>query len=118
MKKPYLILLILSIFGLISCVKQKDCDCGLTGKFIYFEETEEIIYCASKQKVNALFIPEVSFPGYSSSFYYIIGSIPNKFKTKDTLNVTVCLKEKRPRDICFTEGVGAIYTLKCIEKED
>ena len=45
---------------------------------------------------------------------YIVGNVPTNFKSKDTLNVTVCLKEVK-KDICLAHGVGAVYKLQCIE---
>ena len=113
MKKHCLILLfIIPLLGLMGCVKQKNCDCGLTGKFVYYENSEKIIYCGRKVMANALFIPDNSL-GYC----YINGNVPIKFKSKDTLYVTVCLKEEHP-NFCLAFGVSAIFKLKCIEKED
>jgi len=97
----------------IGCVKQKNCDCGLKGKFVYYENQEEIIYCGHERKVNAAFFStdQPEFP------YYIVNSVPAKFKLKDTLNVIVCLEQEK-RDICMTYGIGSVYKLKCIKKED
>ena len=112
MKKLFLILLLIPALGVTSCVKQKNCDCGLTGKFIYYEKPEEIIYCGYPKDVNALFISD-----NTDSWYYITGSIPNKYKINDTINVSLCLKEVK-RDWCLAFGVSVIYNLTCIEKED
>jgi len=99
--------------GLTSCVKQKNCDCGVTGKFIYYENTEEIIYCGYSKEVNALIISNDR-----EYYYYIDGSIPKKFQVRDTLHVKACLKEVSRNGHCLAHGVSTIYKLKCIEKED
>ena len=123
MKKMILLLLLLHALGLASCVKQRNCDCGLSGKFIYFEIPETIICRGYDCEVNAAFIPnglteESLLYGYYSR-YNIVGSIPKEFKTKDTLNVSVCLKEENVKSgIHLAAGVAVVYKLKCIEKED
>jgi len=103
-------LLALPVLCLASCIKQKKCDCGMTGKFVYFENKEEIIYCGNKINVNAVFFS-------TESMHYIVGSIPKKFQVKDTTNVVVCLKKEK-QGICLAYGISSIYKLKCIEKED
>jgi len=121
MRKLYLILLFLPIFGFGSCVKQKNCDCELpvTGKFVYYENQREIMYCGNIIKVNA----GIRRSDYDSSdeseyaYFNIIGSIPKIFQMKDTVYVTACLKEVQKKG-CLTFGVGTIYKLTCIEKED
>jgi len=113
MKKSILFLLILLLLGSMACVKQKNCDCELTrtGKFVYYEKPQEIIYCGDlHKKVDAVLILD-------ERDYYIVGSIPNKFQTQDTVFVTACLKEV-PKNDCLTFGIGVIYKLTCIEKED
>jgi len=109
------------MFSISSCVKQKKCDCDMKGKFVYFEKPEEIVYCGNKCNVNAAIIPdglteEEASHGYYSR-YNIVGTVPKEFRTKDTFKVFVCLKEEK-RGICRAMGVGTIYRLKCIEKED
>jgi len=111
MKKLFLILLLIPVLGLTSCVKQKDCECGLSGKFVYYDPPEEIIYCGNFKNVNALFISE------NKGMYYITGTIPNKYQVNDTINVSLCLKEVK-KSGCRFYGVSVIYNLTCIEKEE
>ena len=114
MKKLILLLMFLPLLGLVSCVKQQNCYCGLStisGTFVYFEEPKEIIYCGYEQKVNALLISDSL-----ELEYYIIGSIPKTFQTKDTIYVMTCLEEVKRKGACLAYGVGSIYKLKCIEE--
>ena len=113
-----LCMVLVSVFAITSCIKQKKCDCGISGKFVYFEEPEEIIYCGNERKVNAAIVPnDLIEERRFLNYYCIVGSIPKEFRTKDTVNVTVCLKEEK-RGVCLAHGVGVVYNLKCIEKED
>jgi hypothetical protein len=113
-KRSIVVILCTVLVGLTCCVKQKNCDCSLKGKFVYFEQPEEIYYYGSNREANAVFFsPEIKagFP------HYIMNSVPTKFRSKDTLNVAVCLKEEKQRG-GHTYGIGIVYNLKCIEKED
>ena len=116
-KRSTVAMLCLVLVGLcLSCVKQKNCDCGLKGKFVYFEKPEKINFCCNYDvKVNAVF-----FSNSQTEFYrcYIVGSVPENFKTKDTVNVSVCLKEDKNNPCYKGCGLTVIYKLKCIEKED
>jgi len=115
MKKKLLLLLLLPVLALASCVKQKNCDCELpvTGKFVYYENQKEIIYCGRERNVNAVIVADKE----RLRDYYIVGSIPKKFQMQDTVYVTACLKQERQRG-CLAYGIGSIYKLTCIEKED
>ena len=98
----------------MSCVKQKDCYCGLAtirGNFVYYEEPKEIIYCGYEKMVNAVIIQDVTeIP------FYIVDAIPNKFQIKDTVYVMACLDEVIKKGPCLAFGEGRIFKLKCIEK--
>ena len=110
MKKIGLILIVLTTLVLTSCVKQKNCDCGLSGKFIYYDPPVYDFYCGYERLINAYFYtPEHG--------YCIVGSIPKEFRTKDTLNVSVCLKKEKQHG-CLAFGLGEIFNLTCIERED
>ena len=109
-KKVAIAALCVVMMGLASCVKQKNCDCGITGKFIYYENPEEIIYCGYPKDVNALIISD-------DREYCIDGSIPKKFQVRDTLQVNACLKKVSRNGPCLAHGIPTIYKLKCIEKE-
>ncbi|GHV43386.1 hypothetical protein FACS1894180_2300 [Bacteroidia bacterium] len=114
------------MFVSTSCTKQKNCECGLTGRFIYYEEPQEVIYCGDSQnkKVNALFIlnGDEGVPDTLLYKYYIVGSIPKSFQTQDTVYVNVCLKEINDGPYLFAGTSDffpceySIYKLKCIEK--
>ncbi|HOE39580.1 MAG TPA: hypothetical protein PLG05_09105 [Bacteroidales bacterium] len=109
MKKIVFIILVALCFGGISCVKQNNCNCDITGKYIYYEEPQEIYHCGYQTTVHACFISQNNFN------HYIVGSIPKDFRVKDTINVSVCL-EVEIHDACTGYGVGGVYKLRCIEK--
>ena len=112
MKKIILITFALFCIGLFTnCVKKKNCDCAMTGKFVYYNEPEKIFYCNNEIKVNAVFISE-----HSDFIAYIKDNIPSKFRKNDTIKVNICLKEKIKNGPCLGYGVGIIYKLKCIEE--
>ncbi len=113
MRRLLMILLVLPLLGLMSCVKQKNCDCSQKGKFVYFENKKTIIYCGYDHQVNAAFFSTER----EDAPLYIVGYIPVKFRTKDTLNVDVCLEEET-KGVCLAFGEGSVYKLKCIEKKD
>ena len=104
MKKIILFLLAITTLSLTSCVKQKNCDCGLSGQFIYYDPPAEVLYCGGDTPMNAVFITGDSC--YSVS-HFILGNVPKNFRTKDTLNVSVCLK-KEARNGCLTFGITAV----------
>ena len=120
MKTRILILLTLFALTLTSCVKQKNCDCGLTGKFVYLDKE---IRSACGDKITAVFVPYGIYTnGYIDaetylSTHYIAGYIPNKFR-KNTDNVTVCVEEIKKDRFCVYYGISSVYKLTCIEKEE
>jgi len=103
--------LCLSVAG---CVKQSRCT--MKGKFVYYENKEEIYNCGStRSKANAVFFAD----GIIREPYYIVNSIPAKFKSKDTLDVMVCLRGIKIVHMfggCHDTGDGA-YKLTCIEED-
>jgi hypothetical protein len=107
--------LILMAFVISGCVKQKDCDCGETGTFIYLEspyKPSNNTGCGKSEKIVAY------FTSYDNNKKAITGYIPLSFRVHDTLNVRVCTK-----DICEGQIMPAyayfttLYSLKCIERE-
>jgi len=103
-KQNIILLLCLFVFGLISCVKQSECeDCKegiLTKKFesnSYYEENN----------VKAVLIID------SITSYGITGYIPNVFKNNDSVAVCVTLKmaSSNPSITIFTPN----YKINCIE---
>jgi hypothetical protein len=118
MKKNILILVLISLLGLTSCVKQKNCDCEkrLTGRFIYYENPKEILYCEKLIKVSAIFIHNITeYPFITEK--NIVGFIPKDYQEKDTINVSVCLELGNSGN-CVQTGERAIYNIKCINKAD
>lgn len=114
-KKLYIIFLIVIILCFITtgCVKQSNCDCcdQKIGRFVYYEEPQEIIFCAEKTETSGLYItPE----GHG---VHIVGYIPKAFRVKDTIDVKICLKVIK-REICRYYGVPSVHKIKCIEKID
>ena len=106
-------ILCLVLVGLASCVKQKNCDCGLKGKFIYYETPQENLGCGAGE-YYAIFIPDDQHLGSCR----IYSDIPKKFQTKDTISVSVCFNI----DPSSAHNAYSIdcrkYKIKCIEKED
>jgi hypothetical protein len=115
MKRIYLILLLLPIIGLGSCVKQKNCDCGLTGIFEYSNEKIDLsdmgLWSSDKSDIHAIFTVE------NGNTYFIKGAIPKEYKQIKPISVSVCLDEY---DGIRIADVGCVYPckLKCIEKEN
>ncbi len=96
------------------CVKQSDCDCGLTGKFVYFDEPyyPGPQYYKPDTKIVAHFIQD-------TRVYHIYGYVPNKYRSQDTLDVKVCLEVLQFPEYQYTHGMWIpTYSLKCIEKID
>lgn len=94
-----------------ACIKRKNCDCALEGKFVYFKEPIKIEPAPhGNPDVNAIFYPK----GSEYYFYYIQDYIPIKFRTNDTINVSICLEKKNR---CYIyDGHFCPYKIKCIEK--
>jgi hypothetical protein len=113
--------MLLPLLGLTNCVKQKNCDCGLTGKFVYYEKPQKEIVCGYEHLITAFFIPDYTWTNDSAigniTPYYgpIVGNVPKEYQTTDTIHVTVCLKEQI-EGFCLAYGWSNMYKLKCIEK--
>jgi hypothetical protein len=123
MKYIKIILLVLPIVGLISCVKQKDCDECESGIFEYLDEPITINpNCMdSEKKVVAIFRPVIGdIEIYDSTGIgkHIIGSIPSKYQTSELLKVKICAKNVSSKRRGETLSCLPLYKLKCIEKED
>ena len=114
MKKIFLVTIsVLSLLVFTSCVKQDNCDCGLStvrGKFVYFENGKKITYCDQEKTVNA-----VVFQDTTEVAFFIIGTIPKKYHVTDTVFTITCLEEV-PKELCWGVGVSRIFRLKCIEE--
>ena len=117
MKKLLIILLILPLWGLVNCVKQKNCDCADVekGKFIYLDEPVSPSKPNGKKTV-AYFFPDVPRSGIESTCW-IIGTVPKNYQKADTLYVNVCLEEIIIRG-SHKDYTLTYYKIKCIEKED
>ncbi|MDR0363976.1 MAG: hypothetical protein LBH92_03025 [Bacteroidales bacterium] len=101
------VLLLLATAG---CVKQKNCDCAITGTFVYLEQSyEKADMCPSTSVVAHLIID-------SYDTLLIVGKVPKKFRTNDSIPVNVCLKSlcKSYLTVALPEG----YSLECIEKKE
>jgi len=112
--KIKILVCLLSITSIIftSCVKQSDCDCGLTGKFIYLDEpyiTDSSFYIKDK-KIKAHFFSD------SNQIFHIYGTIPTKFEISDTSIVNICLQTPYSgRTLDLTKDV---YYITCIEQKN
>ncbi len=115
MKKILILLLFATLLlGLGSCTKLENCDCGIEGKFVYFEDGMKCYVSGHSKKVNA--IVYTSYKAYPIDDY-----IPREFRVQDTLNVSVCVKEIQLKEVIEMPYVGpdvfeSIYKLTCIER--
>ena len=104
MKKHHLILLFLSLFGLISCVKQKDCACGYTGTWQYLEEP----YFRVERKIVAI----ITDHNYESAYgLYITGAVPKQFTSLSPIRISFCVDR-----VSDNRGIILGYKLQCLEK--
>ncbi|MDR1113426.1 MAG: hypothetical protein LBL18_06700, partial [Bacteroidales bacterium] len=97
------------------CVKQRNCDCGQTGTFIYLKEPYETngSFCKSA-KITAHFINDWR------NVYYISGTIPKRFQVQDSIRVSICMKNSCPqqsRGVFIDMPKESVLKLKCIERE-
>ena len=119
MKKYSVIIILLTLFGLTSCIKQKDCNCEklVKGLYVYYETPEELSFCGTDYKINAvIFFEDLTSPYFAIKKYNIAGKIPKEYQVKDTIDVSVCLKYDKSGK-CAVSGDNGIYNLTCIEKE-
>ena len=114
MRKLYLILLFLPIFGFGSCVKQKNCDCckdyEVVGLFQYLEEPIDILISSNQTaQVIAILYSEDGFE------YRIAGNVPKKYKPDSLVKIRACCQPFPKAGNALFE---VVYKLTCIEKED
>ena len=110
MKKIILITFTLVCIGIFTnCVKKKNCDCGNTGKFIYVKYNDDNIGESLKARglKAIIFTDSISNTG----FYIYDGSIPKRFRTKDTIKVNFCVELSRGYNFDNDR-----WELKCIEE--
>ncbi|MDR1113425.1 MAG: hypothetical protein LBL18_06695 [Bacteroidales bacterium] len=116
-KKSNCTLLLLVCLGIAictaSCVKQRNCDCGQTGTFVYLKEPYEVwINCSiAKEKVVAEFIID------KSTTVLITGYVPHKFQSGDSIRVRLCSKYVCEDKLVTMDLRPKVFTLKCIERE-
>ena len=100
----------LMIIFATACIKRKNCDCALEGKFVYFKEPIQVLLLGPHDRdVNAIFYPN------GGGIIYIQDYIPIKFRTNDTINVSICV-EVKINAIETHEGHICPCKIKCIEK--
>jgi hypothetical protein len=107
-------LCIILVLAASSCVKQHDCDCDRleTGKFVYLKEPYKTVSteCGTQGKIVAHF-----FRDKDQDLKPLSGYVPIKFRSSDTIKVSVCYQE--PCDLIFPIVEGTYYyKLKCIER--
>jgi len=108
--KTKIILIFLITFFTVSCVKQRDCDCGMEGILIkydnYLDKSLLEGECrGSLRDVIVLFQNDIATRP-------IVGKIPEKYLSEDSIKVSVCLK-------LTYKGAGwcpVPYKLTCIEE--
>ena len=120
LKKVTAVMLCLVLVGLclsvVGCVKQKNCEEGISGTFLYLKEPYKTNgkFIKRDVKITAHFIGEDKF----STAHYITGTIPQKFQTDDSIRVRISLSEIRYKPSNKDVARMPISSLKCIEKED
>ena len=109
--KIKIILIFLITFFTVGCVKQRNCDCekeGILIKYDNYSDKQSLIdpECpGGEQYTVAVFHNDVvSTP--------IIGKIPKKYLSEDSIKVSVCLK------LAYKDGGWCLgpYKLTCIEE--
>jgi len=110
MKKIILLAVLIPLLGFSSCIKQNNCDCGLKGKFIYYDTPQEFTRCGSQDKYNAFFISDDELVHCR-----VFGNIPKEFQSKDTLYVRVCFNHVPYGIYLWDSDDCRQYKLKCIE---
>ena len=121
LKKVTAVTLCLVLVGLClsaaGCIKQKNCEEGRTGTFIYLNKPYKTgtDFCQLNVKITAHFIDDEY-----SIILPIAGYVPRIFQTNDSIRARVCLNEFCPNDgkIRTADIKKAIYSLNGIEKED
>ena len=100
MKNLFLILLLPLVLGLTSCVKQKNCNCGIEGTFVY----EPVMVNGEQYHVGKFYI--------NDDYYYAIeGHIPKKIRSETPIKVNACLERIGGYAISPT-----IMKFTCVEK--
>ncbi|MDR1345889.1 MAG: hypothetical protein LBK03_04215 [Bacteroidales bacterium] len=95
-----------------SCVKQRNCDCGQTGTFVYLKEPYEVTTnCTTREKIVAEFIVD------KGPAQYITGYVPHKFQSGDSIRVRLCSKYVCEDKLVTMDLRPKVFTLKCIERE-
>ena len=115
MKKLYFILILLPLLGLVSCIKQKDCNCGHTGIWQYLEEPYyQKVTSGAEKKIVATITdsPSLGYP----CFITVTGSLPKKYTTSSPIHVRVCVDFIG--DTKNQPGGPPVFKLECIETID
>ena len=115
-KITFKLLLLASLLATTGCIKQKNCDCSMSGAFVYLKAPYKTwITCSNeKQEIVAHFF-ENNF--LDESPVRIVGNIPKKFQSYDTMSISICCEKFCAGNIEFGHGYP-VYKLKCIETED
>jgi len=103
--------------SVVGCVKQKNCEEGRTGTFLYLKEPyrTKAGFCKPNVKITAHFIDDEY-----NEVHYITGTVPRAFQINDSIRVQVCLNDIYcNEDNLDTDDVKKVtFLLECIEKED
>jgi hypothetical protein len=111
----------------VSCVKQKNCDCGETGTFVYLKEPYKMKGTACNnirgEKIVAHFftnkMPDsITDIDRNKGGITIKGYVPQAFRSGNPIAVRLCLKWDCDGRIVVMVAGPEIYSLKCIEKKD
>ncbi|MDR1792981.1 MAG: hypothetical protein LBR36_06035 [Bacteroidales bacterium] len=112
-----LCMMLITCFLTTSCVKQKNCEQGYTGKFVYLKETYKMQgkSCPQAQKkiVGYFFFGE----DVTNEPWRIYGYVPPKFRSSDTVSVRLSYKSHCDGKITLAIWVPEIFFLTCIEEE-
>ena len=139
MKQPktffqaFLLLTLLMVAGgtFTSCVKQKNCEHGCNGYFIYLENPYQVKHNGEKYTIKAMFVPEQSnldmdsllplliqtnsLPAHRELVYYIYGSIPQKFRESTDMAIPVnCSLQGFYKYHSYPQLYDKIHCIECL----
>jgi len=117
MRKIIFIIGLFISLSAVSCVKQKKCDCDLTGTWQYLEEPYYIPANKGLPRKKIVAVIKNSEEESNDFGVKITGKIPKEFRCLYPIRVRYCIERVKDN---FNVGTRypCVNELKCIEKED
>ena len=111
-----LFIVFITLFGIMGCAKQKNCENGLTGKIVYYKKPQTDTFCGVASKYHAIFIPDDTH----LATLRIYSDLPKKFQAIDTIHVRVSFNiDPYSGGHLYIDCIDCrIYKLRCIEMAD